>query len=149
MYSVGARAKKNIKPTLYHTGEEDEKNKENEKKKKRKYKRAIMFSYLRSFLWKTEEQSLSTIETNLSAFEMNLQAQKTKLRKCTQPCLARNLPRCYTLKQVPKQELGEILSIKLRKTVPVTRQSHFGPRHPVLQQLIETVKRKNTAEFTV
>ena len=95
-----------------------------------------MISYLSSFLWRVEEQAVST-------FEKNLQIQKTKLRKCIQPAIARNLPRHYTLKQIPKQELSEILNIKLRKTEPIKRQTDYGPRHPVLRQLLETIEKKN------
>ncbi len=94
-----------------------------------------MLRYLSSFVWKTEEPTFST-------FEMNLQAQKTKLRKCTQPSIGRNIPMYFTLKQVPKQALNDILTVKLRRVEPIVRTTVFKARHPVLQQLVETVHAK-------
>jgi hypothetical protein len=96
-----------------------------------------MLSYLSSFIWKTDEQVFST-------FEKNLQVQKMKLRKSIMPFPARNLPKHITLNQVPRQEMNEILTIKLRKTIPHPRQTVFVHRHPVLRQLIETRKKINT-----
>ena len=83
--------------------------------------------------------------STLSTFTVNdLKLQKNNL-KPIYPGPARNMPNniCkFTLLDMTKDQLNQILAVKLRKIPIIQRTSVFPPRHIVLQELLVKVARK-------
>ena len=82
----------------------------------------------------------------VSTFTVNdLQQQKNKLKSMSYPGPARNMPTNmskFTLLDMTKDQLNQILAVKLRKIPVIQKKIVFPPRHVVLQELLIKVNKK-------